>query len=563
MPTIEVSKTDLCKLIGRPLTPKELEDAVLYAKCEIDSVGGDILKIDSKDTNRPDLWSAEGIAREIAGRMGNPGLPVYRTKKSDIKVIVDPKLKNIRPFTVCAAVKNLNITEDVLSQMIQLQEKVSLTFGRNRREVAIGVYDLHKITPPIRFTTTTPEGIRFVPLEFTREMTPREILQIHPKGREFAHLLDGAKEYPVFIDNADEVLSMPPIINSEYTGKVTEHTRDVFIECSGFNLKFLLPALNVIVSALADRGGEIETVDVLLPGGKRLVTPDLKPKKTKISLDFINKVSGLSLSPEQAKRLLEQARYEVKTRGRKFDLQYPAYRQDIMHMRDIAEDVIISYGYNRITPEPLKIATRGEADKIEVFSEKCAELMIGFGYQEILSHILTNKNHLFKRMLLPEENTAEIENYVSENWNVFRNWLIPSLMEFLSRNRNQEYPQKVFEIGDCVLIDVKRETRTRDVRKLALALADTRVGYEDVSGVLESFLSSLGAAFFLKPESHPSFIPGRCAGIVIRGKKIGIIGEIHPQVLENWNIDKPVAGFELDMDQIFTAICSTPMNRQK
>jgi len=310
MPTIEISHSDLCNLVGTIIPIDELKErAILFAKGEIEETNGDMLKVDIKDTNRPDLWSTEGIAREIKGRYGSPGLPVYKTKTSNITVKVDKKLKNIRPLTVCAVVRGLDITDDVLSQMIQLQEKVSLTFGRNRKEVAIGVYDLHKITPPIKFTTVKPDGIKFVPLDFEDEMTPREILKKHPKGKEFAHLLEGCKEYPIFIDSSGQVLSMPPIINSNYTGKVTESTRDVFIECSGFQMRFLMPALNVIVTALGDRGGKIETVKVVLPNGS-IETPDLKPKRFAVDTDYIKKVSGLQLSEKEMCKLLEQARYK-------------------------------------------------------------------------------------------------------------------------------------------------------------------------------------------------------------------------------------------------------------
>lgn len=551
MPTIDISHKDLCSLVGKNITLKELQErAILYAKGEVEEVEGDRLKVDIKDTNRPDLWSTEGIAREIAGRFGKPGLPEYKTKKSDVKVIIDPKLKNIRPYTACAVARNLNITPDVLSQMIQLQEKVSLTFGRNRKEVAIGVYDLHKIAPPIRFTTTTPEGIRFVPLESTGEMTPRQILEKHPKGREFAYLLADKREYPIFIDNANEVLSIPPIINSDYTGKVTENTKDVFIECSGFDFKFLLPALNVLVTALADRGAQIETVEIQLPGGKKLVTPDLKPKKTKANLDYINRVSGLELNPAQLKKLLEQARYRVKTKGKNFELLYPAYRQDIMHQRDVIEDVVISYGYNNIEPLIPKIPTTGSLGNKERYSESISEILIGLGLQEIMSYTLTNKGNLFTKMNTKPENTVEIENTVSSNWSVFRTWLLPGLLHFLSRNKHVEYPQKIFEIGDVVLMDPTRETRTRDMRKLSIAISGVSVGYEDISSMLNTLMENLGVKYSLKQCNHNSMIPGRTASIIVNNKQIGFIGEVHPLVLNSWGIEKPVSALEISLEDL-------------
>jgi len=549
MPTIEVNYNDLLSLIGKHIPLDVLqEEGILYSKGEIDEIDGEILKVDIKDTNRPDLWSTEGIARELQGIYGvNAGCPKYDVKKGDLEVNVDKKLKNIRPLTVCAVVKGLNITEDVLSQMIQLQEKVSITFGRNRREVAIGVYDLHKITPPIKFTTVKPDGIKFVPLESGEKMTPAQILKKHPKGREYAHLLQGLHEYPIFIDGAGEVLSMPPIINSDHTGKVTSATRDLFIECSGFDFRFLLPALNVIVTALADRGGMVESVKVVFPDGVKF-TPDLKPKKASVDTDYANKISGLKLAPKRMAELLEQARYDARIIGKKIEVLYPAYRQDIMHQRDVIEDIIISYGYNKIKPIPPKLATLGQLNKIELVSDAMTEIMTGLGLQEILSYMLTNKNDLFRKMNMPEGEVVEIENIVSANWCVFRNRLLPSLLEFLSRNKHREYPQKIFEIGDVVLLDNMQETKTKDTRKMAAAVSDNRVGYEHIASILDAFMSSLGLEYELARTEHTSFITGRAAEIKIKGKPIGIIGEVHPQVLNNWGLEKPVVAFELELD---------------
>lgn len=547
MPTIEVSHKDLCNLIEKKITIEELKEAIQYAKGEISAVDGDLLKVDIKDSNRPDLWSAEGIAREIKGRFAAKGCPKYEVKKSNVVVNVDKKNKYVRPYTVCAVVKNLKITPDVLSQIIQLQEKIHTTFGRNRKEIAMGIYDLKRIKPPIRFTTVKPEGIKFVPLDFEEEMTPREILEKHPKGKEFGHLLAGYKEYPIFIDSADEVLSIPPIINSNYTGKVTEETENAFIECSGFDFKFLIPALNVVVTALADRKAEIESVKVVYPD-KVMITPDLTPKKTFVYVDYVNKISGLSLTGKDVCKLLEQANYDAKSKGRKIELFYPAYRQDIMHPRDVVEDVIISFGYDKIEPEPIGYKTVGKINKLEVLTETVIEKMVGLGSQEILSYTLTNKDNLFRRMNLKEERIVEIENPVSLNWNVFRNWLLPSLMEFYSNNQHVEYPQRIFEVGDVVLIDKKQETGTKDVRKLAAAITDSKASYDDIAAVLDAFLSSFKISYKLRRWRHGSFIEGRVAEVFVRNKPIGFIGEIHPSVLKNWKLEMPVAAFEISLE---------------
>jgi len=462
---------------------------------------------------------------------------------------VDKKLKNIRPYTVCAVVRGLKITPDIISQMIQLQEKVSITYGRNRKEVAIGIYDFNKIKSPITFTAVGPKGIKFVPLEFKDELTPEEILEKHPKGREYRHLLEGLKEYPIFIDADGEVLSMPPIINSDYTGKVTEETKDVFIECSGFDLKFLLPALNVIVAALAERRGEIQSVKIEYPDGIK-ITPDMKPKKMKIDINYANKISGLNLKAEKICELLEQARYDAVVKGKNIEVLYPAYRQDIMHQRDVLEDIVISYGYNKIESMPVKIATVGGICEAEEFSDSITEILVGLGLQEIMSYTLTNKKHLFEKMNIHEEKIVEISNPVSINWSVFRSWLLPSLMEFLSNNRHREFPQKIFEIGTCVVLDEKQETKTRDDKKLAVAISNSLVSYEEIISAVDALLRNIGIKYRLKRTEHSSFIEGRTAHIIINEKTAGIVGEINPLALEHWGLENPVVALELDLGML-------------
>jgi phenylalanyl-tRNA synthetase beta chain len=547
MPTIEVSHSDLCSLIGKKISIDELKQHILFAKAEVDDVKRDLIKIDSKDTNRPDLWSAEGIARELKGRLTKDrGMPKYKIEKSNLVVNVDKKVSKVRPLTVCAVAKNLKMNKVTLSQLIQLQEKVAGTFGSGRKEVAIGVYDFSRIKPPIQYTTVGLDK-KFVPLDFEEEMAIKEILEKHPKGMEFKHLVDGLKEIPIFVDSAGEVLSIPPIINSNFTGKVTEETKEVFIECSGFDFKFLVPALNVLVAALIDRGAKVESVKVVYPD-KVIYTPDMTPKKASVDVDFVNEISGLKLSSKDVVGLLEQARYEVtKVKGKNIEVLYPAYRQDIMHPRDVVEDAIISFGYNKIEPELIRFKTKGEINKQEVLAEKVIEKMIGLGFQEILSYTLTNKDNLFKSMDLKEEKVVEIENPVSLNWNVFRSWLLPSLMEFYSNNQHVEYPQKIFEIGDVVLIDEKQETKARDVRKMAAAIADSKVDYYDILAVLDEFMNSQRKKYKLRKVKHSSFIEGRVAEIFVENKVVGIIGEMHPQVLENWKLEMPIAAFEIEL----------------
>ncbi len=551
MPTLEISYHDLCSLAGTRIPKEELKTkAIMFAKGEIDGFEGDEIKIDSKDTNRPDLWSAEGTAREIAGRYGKKGLPQYKTEKSGLTVKVEKSVKNVRPYTVCAVVRNLTITDEFLKQMIQLQEKVDGTFGRNRRDVSTGIYDYRKIKGNVTFKAVSPTGIKFIPLRFEKEMTPAQILKEHPKGQEYGHLLKGYDKYPLFIDDKGNVLSLPPIINSDYTGKVTEHTEDVFIEVSGFNLDILMTAINVFVCALADRGGKIETVDVVYPD-KTITTPQLKPKKFKVKRDYINKITGLGLSDKDIKELLETARYNVEIKGDEIHVEYPAYRQDIMHQRDIVEDILISKGYNQIEPLSVGIKTKGGLDSFARFGDKIGEIVVGLGFQEILSYTLTNKDNLFKKMCMKEEDVCELENPVSMNWSIFRKTVLPGILEFFSKNKHYEIPQKVFEIGTCVIPDERAETRYRDNQRLACGITARQVTYEEVASIIDALMRAIGINYKFRKTENPSFIKGRCAEIMAGAKIIGILGEVNPRVLNNWEIENPVVGFEVDLDSIF------------
>lgn len=512
MPKFDVSKSDLERLIGRSFSIEEWEDLVLYAKCELDDVweenGKVYFKLDSKDTNRPDLWSAEGVARQIKWALGiEKGLPKYEVKKSNVTVYVDEKLKDIRPYGVYAIVEGLRLDEDSLSQMIQLQEKIALTFGRRRREVAIGIFDFDKIKPPIYYKAAEKTE-KFAPLGYKEEMTLEEILEKHEKGREYGHLIKDKQFYPLLIDSEGNVLSMPPIINSEFTGRVTTDTKNVFIDVTGWKLEKVMLALNVMVTALAERGGKIRSVRVVYKDFE-IETPDLTPKEFEVELDYIRKLSGLELNDGEIKELLEKMMYEVEISRGRAKLKYPAFRDDIMHARDILEDVLIAYGYNNIEPEEPKLAVQGRGDPFKDFEDAIRDLMVGFGLQEVMTFNLTNKEVQFKKMNIPEEEIVEIANPISQRWSALRKWILPSLMEFLSNNTHEEYPQRIFEVGLATLIDESRETKTVSEPKLAVALAGTGYTFTNAKEILDALMRHLGFEYEIEEVEHGSFIPGR------------------------------------------------------
>jgi phenylalanyl-tRNA synthetase beta chain len=438
--------------------------------------------------------------------------------------------------------------------MIQLQEKISQTYGRNRKDVAIGIYDFDKIKPPIQYTTVKPDGIRFVPLEFKEEMTPKQILEKHPKGVAYAHLINKYPEYPILIDSAKNVLSMPPIINSDYTGKVTEDTKNVFIEATGYDTDRLLTVLNVITSALFDRGGEIYSTEIFY-GDEKITTPDFSLKEFFLDINYCKKLLGIDIKNNEILKLLEKARYDASIKGDKILVKYQAYRNDIMHQNDIIEDIAIKFDYNKIEPEYPNLPTTGSEDKLEIFSNDIRTLMIGLGFQEIINYIMTSTEKQFTKMNEKPENYVEIENPVSAEYSILRTSILPNLLENLSSNKHRRFPQRIFEIGDCVVIE--KDTSTKNVRKLAFVISHTNANFSEISSICNAIKENLGLNVQLKPYNIKSMIKGRCAGIYFGNELIGFFGEIHPKVLENWHLEKPVVGFEVNIDKLFEIISTS------
>ena len=544
MPVIEISAIDLKKLVGQV----DLEKIQQYSKLEIAKVeNSDQLNVEVKDSNRPDLLSIEGIARELNGIFGKEkGLAQYKINNSSF--VLNSENVMARPEIVCAVVKNVKLNDFAIKQLIQLQEKLCDGFGRKRKEAAAGVYDFDKIKWPIIYKSVKPDGIKFTPLDMSEELTPRQILVKNEKGREYAKLLENESEYPLLIDSANQVLSMPPVINSNHSGKVTEETKNLFIEVTGFDREKIMLALNIIIAALADRDGEIYSVS-LNKAGKKTTSPEFKTKIKKFSLEEANKRLGLNLSAKEMITLAEKARYSAKLKKDEIEVETPFYRPDIIHAFDVIEDIAIAYGYNNFEAEEPKIFTIGSVLPETKKANRIASLMTGLGFQELLTFNMTNKEDLFKKMNLKEENLIEIENPVSQTYSCLRNWLLPSLVNILSQNTTKQYPQRIFEIG-TVVEPADNEVKSETVQKLAIAFSDTKVNFTDMKQIILYLMKNLDIEFEIKESNHASFIEGRQAEIIINKKSAGIFGEIHPKVLSNWGIEMPTAALELNLEVI-------------
>lgn len=551
MPTIDISKKDLEALTGKKFTVPELEGALMFVKGEIDAVDGDSLKVDVKETNRPDLWSAEGVARELRARLGmEKGTRKYPVAKAKVTCTIEKTVEKSRPFIACAIVRGVKVTDEFIRQMVQLQEKVGMTFGRKRKEAGIGLYDFDRMSPPVFYRGYKDEEIEYVPLDWKVPMRPSEILRQHQKGKEFAHLLKGMDRYPIVIDSKNVVASMPPIINSEATGKITASTKNIFIESTGYNWEIVNIALKVICMALADRGGKIEGVKIIFPKTGTyprgpVETPFFRAKKIVLDMGYARKISGLGLQEREIVALLEKAGYSVKKKGGKLELGYHDYRNDILHPVDVVEDILIGYGYDKIGVLRPEMAVTGGEQKETPYIDKVRDACIGLGLQETLTFVLTSREKQEKMVGLKGEEFVEIANPVSSNWGIMRKSIYPELLEFLAKNKNVEYPQRIFEVGKAVELDPGADTKTREKNKLCVAMAGKGCGFTLIKSVLMAICRDLGKKCSLKETVHPALMEGRRAEIM--GGTRGIIGELSEEVKRNFGLEQDVVFLEMEL----------------
>ena len=463
-------------------------------------------------------------------------------------------LKRVRPFISCVVARHTKLSDVVIRGLIHLQEKLDQSYGRKRRRSSIGFYDFDLITGPLRYGLVGPDEIQFVPLEGDKPMSLREILVSHPKGLEYGHIVSGHEKLPILLDSKGKVLSFPPIINSNDVGRLTPETKNILVEVTGTSEETVLNAVTILTVSLADRGAEIlpALIHYRYQNHRTVVTPNLSERRVKTSLDDAKVLTGLDLTRAQVISLLRRARYDVaSSSGKQLNVRVPCYRLDILHPVDVLEDIAIAYGLNNMKPKWPSEATIGGLSPIEEFSDTLRDLMVGLGFQEVLSFMMTNQEKLFTKMNRQPREIVEVANPKITTLTSMRPWLLPGLIDFLANNTHVEYPQRVYEVGDCCVWDASLPNRVRDVRKLACASTHAKANFTELKSYLEPLMLNLGVEFTLSQASDPSFLEGRVGSILIGREDVGIIGEVHPQVLENWNLEDPVAAMELDLDKLF------------
>lgn len=579
---INIDGKELKRLIEKgskkKITTKQIEDALFDFGMEIknqSNTGEWEIEIKAE---RSDMVSLQGVARALRAYLEiSPGMPKWQIKKlknSEYEVNVDSSVAKVRPYTVAAVIKGLKFDDKKIKEVIWVQEKLHQTIARQRKKGAIGIYPMETIKWPISYKALKPEQIKFKPLEATKEMTGAEIIQKHPTGKEYAHLLSDKSIYPIFVDSNNEILSMPPVINSEKTGRVNEKTKDIFIECSGFDLNFLSDLLNILVTMFADMGGGIYSVDVNYKNqisnqksikskklndkaNKSKTYPDLTPYEKIVDVKTANNTIGFNLNSKEAQKLLKKMMYDiVSVNGDKIKVKVPRIRTDIWHEIDIIDDLTRAYGFNNLKPTFPNVSTIGETLPLSDLKENLSELLMGLGFLETYTFGLTSIEDQYVKMNLISEDKKPFKDYIplkdsaEKGLNVIRTWMIPEQLKCLRNNMNNSLPQKIFDCNFVVIPNNSKDVLSENVMKLSAMITNNVVTFTEIKQILDNLMLSLDIKITLEPIKHPSFLEGRTGKILVGKKEIGIIGEINPVVLQNFGLANPVVAFELNVDEI-------------
>lgn len=520
---------------------------------QIDVVRMDLLPV------RPDVFDAGGLSRAIRGLMHeDTGLPIYHIAPPQLVVTVDPSVqheKSYRPYLACAVVRGLSIDEIGLRTIMKLQENLHWAIGRDRKLASIGVYDLSSIQGPLRYTTIQPDAIQFLPLQprQSEPISPQAVLDTHPKGQAYRHLLAGFERYPLLIDSAEQVLSMPPIINSHET-RISTATTDIFIDVTGISDRVVIKTLHILVTSLLELFAETtaEQVTLQYPDHQEQ-TPSMATERFAFDVAHATQLIGINVDTQKAADLLRQMRHAVESdplHPSKLWVTVPAYRNDIMHEVDLIEDLAIAYDYLNLIPSLVPTMTVAQPRPERMLANRTRMVMNGLGFFESMSLILSNREEQYDLMRISDPGNAVLAaNPASSEQTLLRTSLMPQLLRLFSINRGQSLPQRMFEVDDVVKLIAGQEHPVEEMHVCG-AILDSVIGFADIKAVVECLALELGMPLTLDAIEHPSMIPGRVAQLSFQGKTVGVMGEIHPAILETLRLAQPLVAFELDLSPL-------------
>jgi phenylalanyl-tRNA synthetase beta chain len=541
MPVVNVTIKRLKKLVPGIEMQKVL-NMLPFVGLDIESVDNNVVRIEY-NPNRPDFSSDYGIARALHGLLEiETGMPKFKvTGKSGLAVKVEPAVRKIRPYIVAFVARNGRLDGETIKQLITMQEDLHNGIGRKRKKASIGIHNLDVVQFPVTYRTVSSD-YSFIPLDESSKCSIDQILKGSEIGKQYGHILSEFDRYPIIVDKLGTVLSFPPIINGNAT-KVNEKCSNLFVEVTATDQKCAEDALAILAVTLYDAGFEIRTVTID-SGKKRIQTPKLKPRIIPADSSYVNRILGLTLNTSQVISCLKKSRLDAKAIGKKIVCTIPRYRTDINHSIDIAEEVAIGYGIYNLKPIFPDSQTAGKKNSLSIYFDAISETLTALGMIESLNFSLTSKEVQYGAFGILAKDVLSVDGSKSIEHEILRDSLIPSLLQSLSYNIHEQYPQRLFEIGKTF----HKESTIVEIWNVGAVVAHTDAGYTEIKSTMQALLKScFGKGASTRASANQMFMDGRCAEVIFDGKSVGVIGEIIPRALENFKLRVPVAAFEIDL----------------
>ena len=550
MPTINVEQSLLRKFVescGRVHNVEDMAFRLPLMGTDIDTCDEEILDIEIFP-DRPDLLSAETLFHGMMPFLHDyPPNPRLAVKPGTISMKVSPDLADIRPVILGAVVRGVDIDENIIKRLMEHQEKLHFALGRGRKRASIGVHDLAKITPPFRVEAVGRDKT-FIPLAMKEQMSIDEILEKHPKGVDYAHLLQGMERVPIIFDANDDVISFPPIINGDHT-TVTTDTRDLFIDVTGLDIRACESALMLVCLQLSILGGKIESVRVETCDGTEW-SIDGSPKEHSVERKLVEGILGNPFTDDEIENAIRRmgGSYNGDSSG-VLSISMPRWRYDILHPIDLVEEVAIGHGYDDLAYDvpkaPLTAIPRTDGH----LRRRIREALQGLGLIQIQSLTLSNDADQFTSVRWKADGSiTRMTNPITTEHTILRQNIVPGLLRLLAANRHHDLPQGVYELG-TVVIDHKNCDR------FAFLVAERSGGFAKLRGRIQALMRDLGCIEWnLEPIETGPWLLGRSASIIVNGVTVGECGEIDPLVSETFDLNVPMSGAQFDISALSSVL---------
>jgi len=540
MPVVDLNYLSLQKLLGSKISKKTILENLPFLGLDIESEENDSVRVEYSP-NRPDYSTDIGISLGLEGILGikRGATKLKISKKTEYHIRADPSVSSIRPFVTGIIAKNGNVDTDFIRKLMAMQEDLHFGIGRKRVKSSIGIHDLDKVKFPLSYCTTN-HSHKFVPLNSSEEQTVTQILQNSDVGKTYGHIISNSKRVPIILDENNNTISLPPIINSNLT-TVTTNTKNLFVEVTGINKKDIEDMLSVVAIILQKAGFDLQTVKIT---GANNSTPTFKDRKIVINKSLPGNSLGIDIKPTEIISSLQRSRIDAFIKGKTIHCIIPPYRFDILGEMDLVEEIALGYGIQKFTPILSPSQTFGHENIISEKLKLVSATMIGLGFSEVVNSSLTSTRILFELTKRDPKKIISVLDSKSQEHTILRDSLLPGLIDVLSKNIHEQYPQRLFEIGTVFSYDdpIKEEIHISAIA----ALKNTN--YSEIKSVLQSLLR-FGMNLDLKTEtsSYPTMQEGRTANVITNEKNVGIVGEIDSQIIENLKIRVPVVAFEIKL----------------